>query len=614
MPQRLLRVLLLVLFAVTFQGCSSTEDDADDLETVGANPGAESSSAGGSSADNGPASAKQTRAGVAPAESDTLMLAYSNDPDTLNLVTANDNVSTSFQRWVYEPLADQKFENPDELEPALAESWEFDKESLEYTIHLRRGVKWHPMRLPDGTPLPETEFTAKDVKFTFDCILNPNIEAAALRSYYEDPDAKDQSERYKIKVSVVDDYTVKAKWTKPYFMSNEFTLVIPMMPLHVYSVDERGEPISFDYSSKEFADGFNNHWANTKMCGTGPLAFDAWRRDERLELKRNPTYWGKPFYFSRVVFQAIPNPNTMLQMGLQNKLDWAPITEKDRFLQSQDHENVKAGKVRLESFFYPGYRYIGYNLRRPFLKDKKVRTALTHAVPVQTIIVEVFKGLAVPTAGPFLPGSSAYDSSIEPLAYDLDKAKALLDEAGWKDSDGDGIRDKQVEGERVKAQYSLTIFSDSPSFLTIAQIVKANCQKIGVNVEIEPAKWALMLQKLRKKDFDATMLGWGMEWKQDPFQLWHGSQADVPESSNAISYQNSEVDALINELRVTLDQEKQQELYHKIHRLIYEDQPYTFLFSEKQTAALNGRIQGLNFYKIRPGYDAREWYATEPRQ
>lgn len=614
MRLRFLSLLLPACVGLILSGCGSTRvEEGDEI-----GPAAQTADAGSASpskaSEEAPLETRKTRGGVAPDESDVLMLAYSNDPDTLNLITANDNISQSFQRWVYESLAEQKFENPDELEPALAERWEFDKEKLEYTIYLRKGVKWHLMALPDGTPLPEAEFTAKDVKFTFDCILNPNVEAASLRSYFEDPDAKDQSERFKINATVVDDYTVKVKWTKPYFMSDEFTLGIPIMPLHVYSVDERGEPISFDFSSKEFADGFNNHWANTKMCGTGPLAFSDWNRDERLELKRNAHYWGKPFFFSRVVFQAIPNPNTMLQMGLQNKLDWAPIPEKDRYLQSKDHENVKAGKVRLVDYFYPGYRYIGYNLRRPFLKDKRVRKALTHAVPVQTIIDEVFKGLAVQTAGPFLPGSSAYDSSIEPLAYDLEKAKALLDEAGWSDTDGDGIRDQKIEGETVKAEYKLTIFSDSPTFLTIAQIVKDNCQKIGVNVEIEPAKWALMLQKLRKKDFDAAMLGWGMEWKQDPFQLWHGSQADVPESSNAISYQNAEVDALITELRVTLDREKQIELYHTIHRLIYEDQPYTFLFSEKQTACVDSRIQGLTFYKIRPGYDAREWHASEPRR
>jgi peptide/nickel transport system substrate-binding protein len=156
-----------------------------------------------------------TRGGQQPAEDDTLLLYYGDDPDTVNLITSNDTVSTAFQREVYEGLADQDMANPDNWTPALAESWEFDPETLEYTFQLRRGVKWHPMTLPDGTPLPETEFTSRDVKFTFDCILNPNVEAAALRSYYEDPEETDPDKRYKIKVTTPDRHTVKVKWSKP---------------------------------------------------------------------------------------------------------------------------------------------------------------------------------------------------------------------------------------------------------------------------------------------------------------------------------------------------------------------------------------------------------------
>lgn len=119
--------------------------------------------------------------------------------------------------------------------------------------------------------------------------------------------------------------------------------------------------------------------------------------------------------------------------------------------------------------------------------------------------------------------------------------------------------------------------------------------------------------KWRKKEFDACMLGWSLDWKSDPFQLWHSSQADVPDSSNAISYANSEMDKLIDELRVTLEPDRQIELYHRMHRVLYDDQPYTFLFTEKFTAFRDARLQNMQFYKIRPGYDDREWYAKRPR-
>jgi peptide/nickel transport system substrate-binding protein len=555
-----------------------------------------------------------SRGGKPPAENDVLLTYYGDDPDTLNLITSNDTVSTAFQRYVYEALADRKPSNPDEWEPALAESWEFDKDTLTFTIHLRKGVYWHPMKLPSGKELPKTEFTSADVKFTYDCILNENIDAASLRSYYTNPNAKDDTEKYKIKVTVVDKYTVKIQWSEPYFLADEFTLANPIMPRHVYGMDQNGEPISLDFrNSKEFADAFNNHWANTKMCGTGPLIFEEWKKENSSTLVRNDDYWGEPFYFSRVIYRYVSNPQTALQQVLQNELDWGAIPEKDHFIQNQESSTVKSGKVKLVAYDYPGYRYMGFNVKRDLFSDKRVRTAVSYAVPVNDIVDKVYHGLAKRLSGPFLPGSTANDESLEPLPYDLDKANKLLDEAGWKDTDGNGIRDKTIAGRKVEATFDLMIYGESPQYQRIAEIIGENCRRIGMECRITPTQWALMLQNLRKKEFDVTILGWALSWKNDPFQIFHGSQADLPESSNSIGYQNPELDKLIEELRVTLDEKKQTELYHKIHKIIYDDQPYTFLFMDKATAGHDARLENIQYYKIRPGVDLRDWTSSHAR-
>jgi ABC-type transport system substrate-binding protein len=549
-----------------------------------------------------------TKGGVKPG-ADTLMLYYANDPNTINPILASDTVSEAFMRYVVDSLADRKMENPDEFEPQLAEKWEFDEKTLEYTIHLRKGVKWQAAKLPDGTPLPSREFTSADVKFTFDCIVNKSVDSASLRSYYEDPDAKDESEKIKIKVTAVDKYTVKVKWTKPYFQSKEFTLGIQMIPRHVYSVDAKGEPISLDISSEEFAKGFNDHWANSMLIGTGPLMFSKWTKNERLELVRNPDYWGKPFYFSKVVYRNIPNPNTSLKMMLNGELDWAAIGDKNLYIQTKEDPAVKAGKAKLVEYDYPGYRYIGWNFKREIFKERAVRTALAHAIPVQMIIDKVLYGLGRPLSGPFLPTSTSSDPSLKPLEYDIEKSKKILDDAGWKDTNGNGIRDKMINGKLYELKFDFMIYADAPMYKSIAEIVKAEYQKIGVEVQISPAKWALMLEKLHKKEFDACMLGWAMSWQQDLFQIWHSSQAEVPESSNAIGYKNPELDRLIEEMRTTLDHSRQIELYHKMHKILYDDQPYAFLFVDKATSGHQGRIQNVKFYPIRPCLDEAEWYA-----
>src|SRR4030095_10241828 len=244
------RVALVALLALL--GCSPKDDKSSST----AKPSTPGKAATGENS---------TRGGVAPAADDTLMLYYNNDPNTINPITSNDTVSEDFQRWVVDYLADRKFSNPDEWEPVLAEKWEFDDKNLEYTIPLRQGVKWHPSKFPDGTPIPAKEFTADDVKFTFDVILNKNVDAASLRSYYEDADAKQDADKIKIKVTQVDKYTIKVKWKKPYFQAQEFTLGVAMIPKHIFSVDAKNEPISLDIQSEEFAKGFNDHWANSML-------------------------------------------------------------------------------------------------------------------------------------------------------------------------------------------------------------------------------------------------------------------------------------------------------------------------------------------------------------
>jgi len=132
-------------------------------------------------------------------------------------------------------------------------------------------------------------------------------------------------------------------------------------------------------------------------------------------------------------------------------------------------------------------------------------------------------------------------------------------------------------------------------------------------VRLSSIKWAELLTKTRSKDFDAVLLGWAQSWKDDPYPLWDSSQAEVPQSQNYISYSNPEVDKLIATLRVTTDRPKQIELYRGIHRLLYEDQPYTFLFQEKMTVGYDARLKNLKFYPVRPCFDDREWYSTRPR-
>ncbi len=157
------------------------------------------------------------------------------------------------------------------------------------------------------------------------------------------------------------------------------------------------------------------------------------------------------------------------------------------------------------------------------------------------------------------------------------------------------------------------IYADTTMYKTIAEVVQQEYRQIGVDVQISPVKWALMLEKLHKKEFDACMLGWALSWKSDLYQIWHSSQAEVMESSNAIGYKNPALDKLIEEVRITMDPNKRNKLYREMHKLIYDDQPYAFLFVDKRTAIYNSRIENVKYYQIRPCIDEREWTAPAAR-
>jgi len=251
-------------------------------------------------------------------------------------------------------------------------------------------------------------------------------------------------------------------------------------------------------------------------------------------------------------------------------------------------------------------------MKREFFKDRRVRKAMAHAMPVQQIIDHVQMGMGKPMAGPFVPGTSICDPTVKPIPYDLAAARRLLDEAGWKES-SDGLRHKTVEGKDNIAGFDLIYSPAQPTYKIVSEKLHENCRKLGVRVQIVPVEWSLLLSKLNKKQYDGAILGWALGWKEDPYQTFHGSQADVMDSSNSGGYRNPDVDRLIDELRVTLDEKKQVDLYHKIHRIIQDDQPYLFLYSSVETSAFDGRLMNTKFFKIRPCYDSTEWYSRRSR-
>lgn len=237
-----------------------------------------------------------------------------------------------------------------------------------------------------------------------------------------------------------------------------------------------------------------------------------------------------------------------------------------------------------------------------------MRLAMTYLVDREMICKHLLKNpdAKVPTGTFYIYGRQG-DPNIQPWPYDPQMARKLLDEAGWVDHDGDGIRDK--DGVPFKFRYM--IGSGVTLHEQIAKLVKDEAAKVGIEVTLDPYEWSIFSQRLLDRQFDAVNLAWGGAVEEDPYQIWHSSQIGN-RGSNYVGFRNAEADSLIEEARKTLDEGKRNELYHRFHRILHEEQPYTFVYTRPEQRFLDRRFENVKVHKL--GLDTLEWYVPKEKQ
>ncbi len=502
-----------------------------------------------------------------PVDGDWLIYHLNAEPATLNPITATDAYESRVNSGnIYETLIERNNETL-EIEPLLAESWEISEDKLTYTFKLRENVKWQ-----DGEP-----FTSEDVVFSYKTIMNPKVDAPQLRAYYQE--IRD--------VKAIDDHTVKFTYARPYFLALEFCGGMPIVPKHV------------------FAEGdFNTNPAGRSPVGTGPYKFLRWTTGREIVVEKNPDYWGEKPKLNRIVFRIITDSSVSLQVLKREELDVSGLTP----IQWARQTSSKSFEENFDklSYFTPNYSYIGWNLRRPYFSDKVVRQALTHLVNRELILQQILFDLGAVVTNPFYINSPEYDKSIEPYPYDPKKAAELLDQAGWTDSNGNGIRDK----DGVEFNFEFLIPAGSETGEKIATILKEELDKTGIGMDIRKIEWAVFTSRLMDRKFDAVTLAWSMGVESDPYQIWSSTQAE--KGSNFVGFVNEEADKLIEAARKEFDRDKRIEMYRRFAEIVHEEQPYTFMFCNKSTVAVNKRFENVVVYPL--GIDPLEWHVPLPLQ
>ncbi len=333
------------------------------------------------------------------------------------------------------------------------------------------------------------------------------------------------------------------------------------------------------------------------IVGCGPYQFVSWEKGKRVVFKRFEKYYGKTLgimpSIKYIVFELIQHPNTRLQalksqdvdISLLSSEQWTKQTDIPEF-----GENGFLRKIKTPSF---SYSYIGLNQLKPIFQDKRTRKALSHLINRSRLNHDILHDLAQSISGPFDINSTAYDKSIEPDSFDIDLAKKMLTDAGWGDANSDGVLDK----EGISLQFTLIYPNAAEAYGKMLSIIKEDMAKAGVKMEIISLEWSVMQERIEKKNFDACIMGWRMGiGDSDPYQIWHSDNLKFDSSSNHISFSNSEADRLITEIRKCFDENQRMELYHQFHRLIHEEAPYLFLFTNYDLYAIHKRYQNVVVY------------------
>jgi peptide/nickel transport system substrate-binding protein len=325
--------------------------------------------------------------------------------------------------------------------------------------------------------------------------------------------------------------------------------------------------------------------------GTGPYRLTSFVPKEAVKFSRNNSYWGITDHFETVHWDLVtkaPEPqllafknNQVHSFGLRpNQWKAEVLDGHEKRFAPFDPTNLQAGRSSPFGWEIIGQnRWYGicWNTRRPQLNDKRVRQALAHAYDFERVKSEVFFDLAIRSTGPVHPNSDYANKQTESYVFNLQKAVALLDEAGWTDTDGDGWRDKIIDGKLERLSLDVTYYAQSRTWANLVSLYADTCKQIGVEVIGSPVEDQELVRRADNRDFDGFMVVWMSGLEVDFKQLWHSDGATEPQSSNYASYANKDADVGIEALRETFEPAKRFEIAAQVADQIYQDQPYLFV-------------------------------------
>lgn len=460
-----------------------------------------------------------------------------------------------------------------EPRPWLAESWSLNEEGTELTFRLRRDVYWHDGEITDAHDVAFTYLRVTDEETAF-----PN--GAFWDNYVRGPDG----------VEVVDDFTVTFR-LRPHAEIMDPWRTVAIMPEHLLGQVPASELGTHPFGS---------------VCpvGNGPFVFLSHRPQESWTFEANPTFpeaLGGPPNVDRLVYRVIPDQNTLLTELLTGSVDLYMAVRAD-----QAATVVGDGLAELRVFPSTEVTFVAWNLRQPQLADARVRRALTLATDRAAVVEGLLRGYGVVAESGVPPFHWAHDAGLQGVGHDPDEAARLLEAAGWRDRDGDGIRENAA-GEPLELEVIFNAANRDRQ--TIAELMQAEVRAVGVSLIPVPLEAGQVQQRAFGREFGGLLLSWASDFKVDERDFFHSEVEAQPLAFSGL--RDPEVDALLDTLQLFVDREDARPFWRRYQRRIIELQPFTYLFYTEKLTGLSSRLQDAEMDFRGEFQNVGDWWIRE---
>lgn len=511
------------------------------------------------SAPRRPAAAATTADGT-PQDGGTLVRRLESDVTTLNPVIH----ATSYDRLVEDYLFTPIIYLDQDLQPSpgLADSWEVLEGGRLYRFELNEKATFS-----DGTRVK-----ASDVIFTLRKIVDPTSEALQIVGAFESIDWA--------RTRAVDADTVEVAFKQVHAPQLIRFNDVMVLPEHVYSK------------------GNFRRDHNFTPVGSGAYRLVRRQANQEIVVERRADYWREKPHLQRVVFKIIGDNGTAWNALRRGDIDETRLASDLWLRERENPANTRT--IDFRRFYTLNYNFIAWNTATPHLSDKRVRNALAMCVPLDVVVKDLYKNTARALSGPFTPDDFSYNPTVPVVRHDLAAAKRLLTNAGWLDSNGDGIVDK--DGKPLKIE--LILMAGQAATLQFGQMVQAEMKKIGVQLDLAVLDFPAAIARITRGNYESAYFGFEVDPDPDPFNILHSSQFP-PRGQNFAHYTNPEVDRLIVQARAEMDRSKRKDAYWRIHELVAADQPYTYTVQVSSKWGLNKRVKGVEESR---GYGLYRWF------